>query len=240
MSLSPKEHQRNQELFQQMSTKEKAAHIWLYYKGVILLGVLAVVILCSVLYTSLTRKEPVLYTAFLNVTGSHDAQAVLSEDYLLRQDLDPKKSEIYFHADLYLSDNPSPENYQYANTSYLKIMATIDAKQLDIVLMNREAYDICSVNGYLLDLTQVFSPEDPVISPLLTSNLVLLEDNFIEFELKEAEEYIAVTDTVFNALEVGQLPLIQQAGFSGEVYLGIVANTPRLSECTEYVLYLTE
>ena len=240
MSLSPKERQRNQELFQQMTAKEKAAHIWLYYKGPILLGILAVVILCSSIITLVTRKEPVLYTAFLNVAVSEHTKQAVSEEFLLQQDLDPKKAEVFFYTDLYLSDTPAAENNQYATTSYLKVMATIDAKELDIVLMNRESYDICSVNGYLMDLGELFPQEDPKFASMALSNTVLLEDNFIEYDLGEAEEYIAVTETVYNALDVSQLPVIQQAGFSGQVYLGIVTNTPRLSEALDYVSFLIE
>ena len=100
--------------------------------------------------------------------------------------------------------------------------------------MNQEAYDLCSASGYLLDLSGI------VGSVYLTANQVVLEDNSIEYSLNEASEYNAVTQSVYNALELTQLPAFQNAGFSGSVYIGIVANTPRLAECQRYFEYLIE
>lgn len=35
----------------------------------------------------------------------------------------------------------------------MKLFAAINAKQLDLVLMNREAYDLCFQSGFLMDLS---------------------------------------------------------------------------------------
>ena len=50
--------------------------------------------------------------------------------------------------------------------------------------------------------------------------------------------YIAVTEEAVNALNQSDVPRFCQAGFSGEVYVGIIANTPRLETCVEYLTYL--
>ena len=86
----------------------------------------------------------------------------------------------------------------------------------------------------------MISPEDPRFAPYVTENLVILEDNAIEVNLGTAEEYTAVTQSVINALDLSRLPLFTAAGFSGDVYLGIIANTTRLSECADYLAFLTE
>ena len=57
-------------------------------------------------------------------------------------------------------------------------------------------------------------------------------------DLNEAQEYTAVTETVYNALELTQLSAFQEAGFSDSVYIGIIANTPRLAACQDYLDYL--
>src|SRR5699024_3729453 len=130
--------------------------------------------------------------------------------------------------------------HEYAYTSGLKLLAAINAKQLDLVLMNKEAYDLCSANGYLLDLAPGSSfdnlPTD--IQALITENLVIQEDNSIEFSLGGTDSYTAVTQTVANAWNVSSLPQFQQAGFSGDVYLGIIANTPRLEMARQYCAYV--
>ncbi|MCI7574727.1 MAG: hypothetical protein MSS94_08370, partial [Clostridiales bacterium] len=120
----------------------------------------------------------------------------------------------------------------YAYASRMKLLATVNSRQLDLVLMNREAYNLCSASGYLLDLSDILD------SACLTANQVILEDNAVEYNLNAAQEYTAVTETVYNALELTQLSAFQKAGFSDSVYIGIIANTPRLPESQDYLNYL--
>ena len=240
MKMTPEQLPQKKAQFTALSPRKKLEHIWLYYKVPIILAIIAVVILVSCIHRVVTEKETVLCAAFLNVAVGSELEANLTEDYLISRGYDTDRKQILCYRDLYLSNDPSPENHEYAYTSGLKIIASINAKELDLVLMNRESYDLCSGSGYLLDLTELISPEDPQFSPYLTENLVILEDNAIEITLGEAEEYTAVTEAAINALDVSQLPLFRQAGFSGEVYLGIIANSPSLGECANYLTFLTE
>lgn len=240
MKLTPEQKQQKKAQFAALSPKQKLEHIWLYYKVPIFLVIIAAAILVSSIHRAVTEKETVLCAAFLNVAVGSELEAELTEEYLVSRGYDPRKTQVLCYRDLYLSNSPSPENHEYAYTSGLKIIASINAKELDLVLMNRESYDLCSGSGYLLDLAEVISPEDPRFAPYVTENLVILEDNAIEVNLGTAEEYTAVTQSVINALDLSRLPLFTAAGFSGDVYLGIIANSPRLAECADYLAFLTE
>ena len=226
MKLSPEERRQQREGFRQLTPAKKLEHIWLYYKAPILLTILALGILVSGVYRAATKKDPVMYLACLNVSVGEDMEARLTEDYLTCRGLNPTRTEMRLYRDLYLSDDPAASDHEYAYASRMKLLATINSKQLDLVLMNREAYDLCSASGYLLD------------SAYLTANQVILEDNAVEYNLNEAKEYIVVTQTQSNAVELTQLSAFQEAGFSGSVYIGIIANTPRLPECQDYLDYL--
>ena len=239
MSFTDTDRQRNRELFRQMSPKEKWSHIWTYYKAAFLLGAILLAILVSLIFTFLTRKEPVMYMAYTNIQMSPQSEQTLWGDYLTDRGYDTKETEVFIHGNLYLADMPDPENYEQANASYMKVMALIESKELDIIVMNRESYDLCSANGYLLDLRELFSPEDSQVSPYIVSNMVILEDNTIDYSLGMAEELIYVTDTVPNALDLAKLDWYQEAGYIGDVYLGIVVNSPRLDVCADYFTYLT-
>ena len=232
MKLSPEERRQHREMFRQLSRAKKLEHIWLYYKAPILLTILALGILLSGVYRAATKKEPVVYLAYLNVSVGEDMEARLTEDYLTCRGLNPKRNEVRLYRNLYLSDNPAASDHEFAYASRMKLLATINSKQLDLVLMNREAYNLCSASGYLLDLTNL------VDSVYLTANQVILEDNSVEYSLNEAQEYTAVTETVYNALELTPLSAFQAAGFSGSVYIGVIANTPRLPACQDYLYYL--
>ena len=232
-----KDQQRSKELFSQMRPLDKFKHIWLYFKWYILLGIAAVAILVYGIYGAVTAKDPALYVGGLNVAVGEDLEARLTGGFLNAQELDPDRTEILFYRDLYLSSDPSAENHQYAYSSRMKVLATINTRQLDVVLMNREAYDLMSGSGYLLDLTPLLG-DNAALAPLLTTNTVILEDNAMEYDLHQAEEYIAVTEESVNGLNLTDVPMFRQAGFSGDVYAGIVANTPRPETSVDYLVYL--
>lgn len=232
MKISPAERAARREAFRQMSPAAKLEHVYTYYKWPIILVVIAAIILCSAIHRMATKKDVVLYTAWVNVAVGADLEAELNEGYLSEACLDPRKNEIFFYRDLYVSDDPSMENHEFAYASNMKLLATINARDLDLVLMNREAYDILSASGYLMALDGLLPAE------YLTSNTVVLEDNAIDVNLGNADEYIAVTEEAVNAIEVSQLPLFAQAGFDDAVYLAIIGNTPRLPDCMDYVDYL--
>lgn len=239
MKLTKEERAARLESLRQMSLAGKAEHIFTYYKLPILLAVVAVWFVSSTVYRQVTKKEAVVYAAHVNVSVREDIEKQLGEDFITAIDKDPRRAEVYLYRGLYLSDDASTENHQYSYASRLKLMAAIEGKQLDVVLMNRESYDIFSQNGYLLDLSGFFS--DPLrqrLEAYLTANAVILEDNAIEYNLGEAAVYKAVTEDVVNGVDVSVFPVLLEAQFSDTVYLGVIANSPRLPAVLQYIEYL--
>lgn len=237
MRISPEERAARREAFRRMTLPQKAEHIYTYFKWPIILGIAAVIILGSAVYRLATQRSVVVYTGLINVAAGADLEADLGDGYLAERGLDPRKNEVFFYRDLYLSEDPSAENHEFAYASRMKILATITGQELDLVLLNREAYDILSASGYLLDLSEQFA-DDPVLRPCLTANAVVLEDNSVDYNLGNDEEYWQVTEEAVNAIDVTALPLFAEAGFDDAVYLGIIGNTPRLVECIRYCEYL--
>ena len=68
--------------------------------------------------------------------------------------------------------------------------------------------------------------------------MVILEDNADDLALDDSIEYSAVTREALFGLDLSQIPLIRRAGFEDTVYLGIIANSPRLDTVMEYLRYL--
>ena len=234
MKLSPQEKAAHRAAFREMSPAQRRDHIWTYYKWPILLGLLALVILGSTLRRELTRKEPAVYLALVNVSVGDTLEDALTAGYLEVQGLDTRKNEVYLYPGLYLSDNADTLNHEYAYASKMKLTGAISAQRMDLALMNREGYDLLSQQGYLLALSAL--PE--ALAPLVTENEVVLSDNALEVLLGEAEEARRVTETVPNALALGSLPLFAEAGFDGDIYLGIIGNTPRLEAAEAYLHYI--
>ena len=243
MKLPEKEKAAQKAAFRAMTLPQKAEHIYLYYKWPILLGLIALIVLGSVVQQQFTRKDAVLSVAFANVAVGEALESDLTDGFLRFLGADAKKREVYLYRDLYLSDNADTLNHEYAYASKMKLMGAIQAQRLDVVLMNREAYDLLSRSGYLLELSPALFTENAAlytqILPFLSSNEVVLSDNSIKYQLGEAETLEVETETVRNALDVSGLPLFARAGFPDTVYIGVIANSGRLANCIEFVSYVS-
>lgn len=225
-----------------MTLSQKLDHVFEYYKFPLVLALIAAVALGSVLYYRLTRKDALLYVAYANIAVGDALDSKLNEDFTRVIGEDPGKSEVKPYRNLYLSQDASVQNHEYAYASRLKVMAAMANEQLDVLLMNREAYDIMSSGGYLLPLEPLLAQDNILplrINEWLTKNTVILEDNDIEHRLDETIPYQAVTEAVANGILISAFPLFEQADFSGDVYLGVVGNSARLDTVLQYIDYLT-
>ena len=242
MKLTKQEKAARRAAFQNMSLEKKLEHIRTYYLWAILLGLAALVILGSVVQRQLTKREPVLYLAAVNVAMGEELEDGLTGGFLRFIGADEKRQQVYLYRELYLSDNADTLDHQYAYASRMKLMGAVGAKQLDLVLMNRESYDLLSHSGYLTELSPALFADDAALyeqlSPYLTVNDVILSDNSIEYQLGEAATHEVETVPVQNALEVTDFLLFAQAGFTDPLYLGVIGNSPRLSDCVRYILYV--
>ena len=244
MKLSPQEKAANKAAFQSMSLRKKIDHIFTYFWWLILLVIIAIAVSGSVLHRHLTRKEPSIYLALVNVAVGSDLEESLTLSYIEASGEDPKHREVYLYRDLYISEDADTVNHQYAYASRVKLMGAIQAEQLDAVVMNREAYDLLSASGYLSDISALLAQNDPGLSDILgqyiTGNTVVISDNAIEWELKEADTHEVVTETVRNGVILTGFPLFRDAGFEGDLYFGIIANSTRVGEALSYIRYLAE
>ena len=242
MKLTDAERKENRAAFAEMSLPQKAEYVFEYYKFPLVLILIAAVALGSVLYYRLTRRDPLLYVAYVNFAVGDSMDTALGEDFVRSAGENPRKSEVRVYRNLYLSRDPSAQNHETAYASRLKVLAAATGGQLDVLLMNREAYDILSSDGYLLPLEPLLE-KDPGLSARvagrLVKNTVILEDNEIEHNLDANVPYEAVTEEAVNGLLLSAFPLFERAGFTGEVYFGILGNSARLDTALRYMDYLT-
>lgn len=241
MSLTPEERRQRRREFRGMKPADKLSFLLTYYRLPILLGLIALILLGGGIHRRITRREPVLYAAYVNVSVGEALEARLNDDFLIAEGCDPRKQEVYLYRALYLSNGAADSDHEYAYASRLKLLASINSKQLDVVLMNREAYDILSNSGYLLPLPELLAENGcDRLEPLLTENAVIVSDNAVEVELNEADHYEAVTENAANAIDLSEHPLFREAGFPDAVYLGAIANSPRLPAVGQYLKYLND
>lgn len=222
--------------------RKKVQYIWDYYK--LPLAVLCIVLYAAgyMLYGRITHKDTVLYAALVNVAAGEDLTQELTGDFLDYLNLNPSKNELELYTGLYLTDNETNQYHEYTYASRMKIQAAIDGELMDVVLMNREAFDAFSQSGYLYDLKELLCREDPglydLVSSQLEKNIVILEDNAMDMLFDDSLTYSAKTKEAFYGIDLSRTKLIWQAGFSEPVYLGIVANCPRIDSALDYLRYL--
>ena len=240
MRLTDTERAENKEALARMNPLQRLDHIFEYYKFPLVLILIAVVALGSVLYYRLTRKEALLYVAYANISVGDTLDSALRDGYTRAIGANPGKSEVKLYRNLYLSRDATVQNHEYAYASQLKVMAAMANGQLDVLLMNREAYDIMSAGGYLSPLDAILDEElCSRVSEQLVENAVILKDNDIDHLLDESVPYQAETEMVANGILISAFPLFARAEFSGDVYLGVVGNSARTEAVLHYIDYLT-
>ena len=221
---------------------KKIRYIWDYYKLPLLVLCIFLYIICYSFYRHFTRKEPILYTALVNVSVSETLSRQLSTDFLDYLETDTSKRTIQLYEGLYLTDDDTNPYHEYTYASRMKILAAIDSEQLDVVLMNKEAFDAFSQNGYLCNLEELFSDYDAALydqlKTCLVSNTIILEDNSVELQLDPSVTYQAVTEEQPLGLDISRAGLLSEAGFDDTVYLGIIANSTKKETAINYIKYL--
>ncbi len=232
---------RNEKL-KTLKGKKKIQYIWDYYKlPLVILGIL-LYIFGYISYNRFSYKDTILYMALVNVNAGETLTKELSTDFLDYQNLNPSKNKLELYTGLYLTDNEQSDYYPYTYASRIKILATIDGKLLDVVLMNKEAFDAFSQNGYLYDLEELLCQTDSLlyhtVQSDLATNIFILEDNAAECQLDPSVSYYALTEEHYYGMDLSRTEFIGSAGFKEPVYLGIIANSPHVDTAIAYIKYL--
>lgn len=240
MKLTEKQKASHREAFKKMNFQDKMIYIFSYYKAYILVPLIALILLGHFLYTSANKKEEVLYLAFINVATGQDIETAVNEDFLSLHFEKPQKKKVVIYKELYLSDNASVDNNRYAYASRIKILGSIEAKKLDICIVNKEAYDLLSNSGYLYDLNVLLSKEElSALNTHLTYNDVLINDNRIDHLLNEETSIDSSAVSVCNGIDISDFKIIRDAGFSDTIYLCVIANSERIETVRTFISYLS-
>ena len=224
---------------------KKIQYIFDYYKLPIVIAAIVLYIIGFSIFKAQTKKEPLLYAALVNVSASQELVDKLSDGFIDSLGPDGAKETMLLAAGWYLTDHPDADTLTYTRASQMKILAGIDAEQLDLVFMDKEAFDAFSQNGYLYDLGALLSDSEDFpealaekVRPHLVTNMEIVEDNAKEIALDDSLEYYSVTKEYPMGIDLSEFPLIKNAQFSDKVYLGIISNTPRVENVVRYLGYL--
>lgn len=221
--------------------KQKLQFLWDYYKLPLAVLCIAVSVAAYSIYGHMTQKNTILYTALINVTAGEELRQNLTDAFLKSIDIDSSKNNCQLYTGLYLTEDMNSAYHAYTYASRMKILAAIDARQMDVALMDQEAFDAFSQNGYLYEMDCFFSEHTPLyetLKPYFAENTVILKDNSLDLYFDETAIYDAETETHGIGIDLSGSPVIQKAGFRDTVYLGILKNTLHKDAVIEFLQYL--
>ncbi len=238
--------EEEQRKFRSLGGRAKVRYIWDYYKLPIAVFLILAYIVGYNIYGRATHKDTVLYTGLVNVAAGDNLLSDLDSGFLTYTGADASKNRMRLYTNLYLTADENSPYFEYTYATRVKLLATIDGEQLDVVLMDQEAFDAFAREGYLINMETFLAEhlsgyeKTETLRAALTTGTAVLEDNATDVQLNPSVEYHAVTEDFPMALELSQSPVIRRAGFNGSVYLGIIANTPRAETAAAYIRYLYE
>ena len=219
----------------------KIRFVWDYYKLPIFLICVIIYVSCYLAVRKLNEEHPQLYLAYVNVEVGETLDRHLTEEFILDLKPSEKHSVVRTLKNLALTENLQQVDGSFVYASQMKILSAIENHQLDIVLMNQEAFDAFSQSGFLLNL-DTFADTYPLadLKPFFIDNIEILTDNATEVMLDPSTEYHSETITYPMGIDITEFPPIKEAGFPDRVFLGIIANTERTDNAAAFLSYIAE
>lgn len=223
----------------ELKGKKKLEYLWDYYKLPIFTACLCVYVAGYLLYGHFTKKETFLYAALVNIEAGDELSSELGEGFIDYAGDAGLGEQLELYRGLYLTDDADSEYYGYQEATRTRIVGSIDREALDVVIMNKEAFDMFAYSGYLLDIETFLKDNSPDLYARLgdriVSNTVLLNRSEASYPSGEVPEE---TEEYPMGLDLSDSPVIMRAGLDGTAYLGIIANTPRAEAIIAYLEYL--
>ena len=226
--------------FKEQPGEEKFWYIWEYYKLHIFAIIGALIILGLVIHSAIEATKPTILQGFqVNLKSYADSSDYMREEYLENRGYDPKKYHIYYDDSLVVDNRPESTglNPQVLMASSTKIVANVQAADLDYMVMDRYSMDEYCKECILADLTEVLPKETfdrlEAEGRLVKSMQVLSyedEEEKIPKEVKEIYAGISLQPSAFSDhMEV-----------KDDCYFVIIFNTKRLDTTLDFLNYLLE
>ncbi|MCT4687801.1 hypothetical protein [Vallitalea sp.] len=213
----------NKAKFKELTRKEKVEYIWEYYKIHIFASILVMIIVGSFLNIWVFNPPPKSAVS-VNFVGS---SIVSDNTESLEKELNPiivteemGNKKVFFNTFVYGIENP-----QIQMATQTKFVANISARELDVLILDKEQYNFLLLQGSMIPLDKVFS-EDELNK--LTDRLIKGKS---EEDTNEQIYGINVTDNEkIKTVMVGD----------SEKIMGVVSNTLKIEESKKVIKWFLD
>ena len=227
--------------------EERWSYFWDYYKWHTLAVILAIAILIQGVVSIVNKKEIVFSGILLNCMLNIDDDAFL-EGFYDHAGIDGKKQEAAFYTDILLTD----KNTKTDVTSFQRIMAGIATKETDLIVGQKENFQLCAYNTsrMLKDLRTFLDADtltqfadrlyyiDGAVLEKLSAPVGELQDPNIKIPDPTKPE--AMEDPIPVGIDVSDRKDFQSAYYFPDttLYLGVITNTTRPELTKDFISYL--
>lgn len=140
-----------------MTWGQRIDHVWTYYKDIIIVTLVLLIIPISLLLSTINNKEVIFGGMVINYDMRKSGVEYLSDDLFVKLDGNPKKQKVNLNANMfeqYASDIDS--NYKAA----MSTMGYINAGILDYLIMDEFAMELYIPERIYMDLSLIFTQEE--------------------------------------------------------------------------------
>ena len=243
------EKEKEKAAFKKMTFKEKAGHIVMYYRYQILIGIAVIAILAWALnhYVINPPKKSSLtllfHTSVMDSDKVPDVQAALNEAF---PELCTEDKEVTVMT-LATATGGDPQ-IEYATV--MKAMAMVSAKELDLIIADKETGLNDVASEYLKPLNEVFTEEEMARLRELADQQVQVDEDedeeerepgIVEAELVttdiETEEKI-VSGPYPYLINISNNETIREIFYGQDIYVGIVTNAANVEAAKDMIWHL--
>ncbi|WP_304943850.1 hypothetical protein [Vallitalea guaymasensis] len=213
----------NKAKFKELKRKEKVEYIWEYYKLHIFAGIFVLIVIGSFLNIWVFNPPPKSAVS-VNFVGSSifaDNTDPLEKELnpiIVTEEMGNKKVFI----NTYIFGMKDPQMQMATQT---KFIANISARELDVLILDKEQFDSLVLQGSMLPLDQVFSEDE---LGKLTDRLLKGKS---EEDTNEQIYGIDITDNEkIKTVMVGD----------SDIVIGVVSNTLKIEESKKVIKWFLE
>ncbi|WP_113674248.1 hypothetical protein [Vallitalea guaymasensis] len=213
----------NKAKFKELKRKEKVEYIWEYYKLHIFAGIFVLIVIGSFLNIWVFNPPPKSAVS-VNFVGSSifaDNTEPLEKELnpiIVTEEMGNKKVFI----NTYIFGMKDPQMQMATQT---KFIANISARELDVLILDKEQFDSLVLQGSMLPLDQVFSEDE---LGKLTDRLLKGKS---EEDTNEQIYGIDITDNEkIKTVMVGD----------SDIVIGVVSNTLKIEESKKVIKWFLE
>lgn len=143
-----------------MSTKQKLAYFWEYYKIHTLAAIIIIAVAISLIKQVVTSKDYGFYAVLIDAVttdSNYGLTEIWNEEFMEYAQIDPKEYEVYIDTSVTLSESIDVE-YMVANQQ--RLLATLMAGNVNAFVADTETFETYAQFEYFYDVTSVLSEED--------------------------------------------------------------------------------